>query len=170
MKTIPGITDEDLTHAVTEAWTSIKLGTPADIAIANAVNAIRKINPLSMREEVQLRDFLEESLHQKKVSSSQYAKQQQPSSEKPTQNCAGMVPFMKIEAFYKTCLLALLGGILVVQCMILRRMPPAPITLERIRNANASEKQQMIKSVPWVRVQAGSIEIDNTPLDVQIVH
>ena len=71
---------------------------------------------------------------------------------------------------------ALLISMLVTQLMILARMPHSPPTLADFLQAGANRREVM-QSLPLVRVQGGSLEIEggsidvdvqNTPLEVQI--
>ena len=84
---------------------------------------------------------------------------------------------MKYESFYKAALIVLLSAILVVQVLILSRMPQAalkPPTLGDLRNAKGEQRRELLLGLPIVHVQgsvdvSGSVNINNEPLQVQIV-
>ena len=84
---------------------------------------------------------------------------------------------MKYESLYKPVLIVLLSTILVVQMLILSRMPqtsPNPPTVGALRNAKGEQKRKLLLDIPIVQVQgsvevSGSVDIDNAPLEVEIV-
>ncbi len=63
----------------------------------------------------------------------------------------------------------LLAAILITQVLILLRMPAPFPTLGALRNAKTDKVRiKKILSIPMVQVYGGSIDVQNTPLDVNV--
>lgn len=71
--------------------------------------------------------------------------------------------------------LVLLGAILAVQVMILRRLPQQRlVSMTDVRNAPADQRRDLILGLPMVQVYGtvdvqGTVDVENEPLQVQIV-
>jgi len=76
---------------------------------------------------------------------------------------------MKYESLYRLILVALLAAILVVQLLILARIPPGSPTSADLQSAKAEQRREMLLRIPLARV-AGTVDVDvnNTPLEVEL--
>jgi len=73
------------------------------------------------------------------------------------------------ESRFRYIVVGLLGALVVLQLLMLYRLP-TPVTLNSYIAASQDQKADLIKQVPLVRVQGGSVdvEVQNTPLEVEI--
>jgi hypothetical protein len=73
------------------------------------------------------------------------------------------------ESRFRYIVVGLLGALVVLQLLMLYRLP-TPVTLNSYIAAPQDQKADLIKQVPLVRVQGGSVdvEVQNTPLEVEI--
>jgi hypothetical protein len=70
---------------------------------------------------------------------------------------------------FRYIVVGLLGFLVLLQLLILYRLP-TPITLNSLISAPQAQKANLIKQIPLVRVQGGSVdvEVQNTRLDVEV--
>jgi len=70
---------------------------------------------------------------------------------------------------FRYIVVGLMGALVVLQLLILYRLP-TPVTFNSIISAPQDQRANLIKKVPLVRVQGGSVdvEVQNLPLDVVI--
>lgn len=73
------------------------------------------------------------------------------------------------ESRFRYIVVGLLGVLVLLQLLMLYRLP-TPVTLNSLISAPQDQKADLIKQVPLVRVQGGSVdvEVQNTPLEVEI--
>lgn len=73
------------------------------------------------------------------------------------------------ESRFRYIVVGLLGALVVLQLLVLYRLP-IPITINSLIAAPQDQKADLIKQVPLVRVQGGSVdvEVQNTPIEVEI--
>ena len=70
---------------------------------------------------------------------------------------------------FRYIVVGLLGFLVLLQLLMLYRLP-TPITLNSLISAPQAQKANLIKQIPLVRVQGGSVdvEVQNTRLDVEV--
>lgn len=73
------------------------------------------------------------------------------------------------ESRFRYIVVGLLGFLVLLQLLMLYRLP-TPVTLNSLVSAPQAQKANLIKQVPLVRVQGGSVdvEVQNTRLDVEV--
>lgn len=70
---------------------------------------------------------------------------------------------------FRVAVVTLLVVLIGLQLLILSRLP-TPVTIASVIAAPQEKKADLIKQVPLVRVQGGSVDVDvqNTPIEVEI--
>jgi len=73
------------------------------------------------------------------------------------------------ESQFRYIVVGLLSVLVVLHLLMLYRLS-TPVTLNSLISAPQDQKADLIKQVPLVRVQGGSVdvEVQNTPLEVEI--
>ena len=76
---------------------------------------------------------------------------------------------MRIDVVYRILISALLASVLLVQMLILRRMPSPTPTMADIVAAPAENRRNLLMRIPLARVNGSVVaQIENTPLEVDV--
>jgi hypothetical protein len=76
---------------------------------------------------------------------------------------------MNKETVYRAAILALLAATLIVQILILVRIPPKTLTWGDLTEQHGAERRTLMSQLPVVRVEGEvGVEVQNTSLDVDV--